>query len=452
MKKLILMIILFLLCNNVKALEYGVWTDEVSSNDSDRMVESEVRYKWYKEEIEYSPDYYIEGENDESFPYISYDKFLVTNFTDWYEGYPDVKPHRIIDYKIVHRYRTLRPIRYLFLTDFENFFESTKITEINVLIDDVKTPVNITCSDCETSFDDTLSDGLNDEGVNILNNSRIVIDLGGYYEINTIKLELFFYDVVCDTKKFNVHYNEGNSIDDRNYAIKEIEYKSKSKFNDYILEKITIIPDAESITNPVFGDWIYIKGMVNATYYRQMMILCFYKHSDKLFKYYKIERNYLEDYYSEVSDSSYIRDDDNSKTFYIYEDASGDLIDNEEEQEDINSDDISNNEVPNKNENNSKYDNNDTEPNNKRIEESKQPSADERNIASNNILKISEKDLSFNNSDSNKLSSSVIKDEKPLLLLKSKGISFKAIIVSFSIIVLISLLFLIRHQILSHQK
>ena len=119
---------------------------------------------------------------------------------------------------------------------------------------------------------------------------------------------------------------------------------------------------------------------------------------------------------------------------------------------DINSDDISNNEVPNKNENNSKYDNNDTEPNNKRIEESKQPSADERNIASNNILKISEKDLSFNNSDSNKLSSSVIKDEKPLLLLKSKGISFKAIIVSFSIIVLISLIFLIRHQILSHQK
>jgi hypothetical protein len=66
MKKIFLMIILFLGCFKVSALENNIWTDQISSNDSSLMLNSEERYRWYKEEKVYSDEYYIEGQNDSS--------------------------------------------------------------------------------------------------------------------------------------------------------------------------------------------------------------------------------------------------------------------------------------------------------------------------------------------------------------------------------------------------
>ncbi len=64
MKKLFLIISLCLFATKVYAFEEGVWTDEVINDPNVIIASSEIRYHWYREITNKSPDYYFEGEND----------------------------------------------------------------------------------------------------------------------------------------------------------------------------------------------------------------------------------------------------------------------------------------------------------------------------------------------------------------------------------------------------
>jgi hypothetical protein len=319
MKKIILILfLLFVTTIKVDALEYGVWTDEVSSDENSRVVDSETRYRWYKDNTIYSQDYYIEGENDSAYPYISYADYIRTDWSDWVDTRAEDKPNRTIQYKSVNRYRTLRPIRYLFITDLTSFSHITKISEMNVLINNAEIPVSVTCTDCSLNFGKYVTDGYFQGGSFMNDGGTITIDLGDYYNINEIGLEMFVYSDSADTKTFNVYYNEGSIIDDRNYA-KRFVYFCVGETQYYEADRFYVIPDAASITNPVYNDWVYIDGFVNATYYRQMVVSTLSRYRDYKYRYYTVERSYLDGYYSNLEDSSYVKDEESTKTYYLYE-------------------------------------------------------------------------------------------------------------------------------------
>jgi hypothetical protein len=321
MKKILCLIGLCLFVTNVSAFEEGKWTDEVINDPNVVAEKSEVRYRWYKNVINYGPEYYIEGENDLEFPNIDNDKFIQTDFNEWSDVKPLEKLNRVIEVKGAGRYRTLRPIRYLFLENMTGGFLTFNIAELNVLIDDQEVPVSMTCTNCSDQFNYYVNDDQYDNTAYINNGGSLMIDLGAYYGIEQIKLELYMYDRVPNTKRFDIYYNEGDTLLDRNYAHKEISIYVVSD-NSRQPEKHLIMPDATFIENPVYTDWIYIDGNVNTTYYRQMQFLCLYRYKDIKYQYYRSDRFYMDGYYAYVNDPEYIKDESSAKTFYLYKNIS----------------------------------------------------------------------------------------------------------------------------------
>lgn len=317
MKKIFFIMLILLNWLKVDAYEAGSWTDEFINDPSVIVKDKELRYNWYTTKFIYSSDYYIEGDNDPLFPYIDKENYAITDFSNWQDTEPDEKPNRVIESKNTGRYRTLRPIRYLFLKNFKGGYLTFNISELDVLINNIEIKVNMSCDSCSLNFISDISDNSYANKAYINNGGSLTIDLGNYYGIEQIRLALYMYDAVPNTKKFDLYYNEGDTLNDRNYAYKEINSYVVSK-NPTQPEKYLIIADKSFITNPVFNDWIYIDESFNATFYREMQFLNIYRYKDIKYRYYKEERSYLDGFYNEVNDSSYLKDEQTSKMFYLY--------------------------------------------------------------------------------------------------------------------------------------
>lgn len=318
MKKFFLFIGLFLFISKVDAYEIGEWTDELVVDDNVVIKESEMRYKWYKNIINVSPDYYVKDENDALYPNIYLDDKIETDFTEWNEVEPSFKEDRIVESKIVNRYRTLKPVRYIFLNNVYGGFLTFRISEINVLIDNQIVSFELECSDCNPTYAIDMRDGLYEDKAYINNGGSLRIDLGAYYGIEQLKIEIFMYDAVPNTKKFDLYFNEGDTLLDRNYAHKEIELYTVST-DPFQPERHLIVPDESFIETPVYSEWIYIDGFVNRTYYREMQTTSMYRYKDVKYRYYNEERFYLDDYFVQVEDNNYIRDDVTAKAYYLYD-------------------------------------------------------------------------------------------------------------------------------------
>lgn len=318
MKKIFIFILLLFLLIDVKALEIGAWTDEVIEDEGIVLKATEERYKWYQSTIEYSPDYYVEGDNDPLYPNIVLDDHVTTEFSEWSDMTIEYKPGRIVESKSANRYKELRPIRYLFLTNFIGGYTTYRIAEFKLFVDNNQIPLNITCNGCSQNFVSDVSDNLYVDKAYINNGGNIRIDLGNYYGIERIKIKLYMYDQTPNTKRFNLYFNEGPTIDDRNYAYKQIDSYVISK-NPSNPEEYLIYADATYITNLVYTDWIYIDGFLNTTFYRQMQVVPMYRYKDIKYRYYGEGRAYLEGYYSDMVEEGYIKDDSTVKIYYWYE-------------------------------------------------------------------------------------------------------------------------------------
>jgi hypothetical protein len=125
------------------------------------------------------------------------------------------------------------------------------------------------------------------------------------------------HDTVPNTKRFKIYINEGNTLDDRNYAY--------TVFTSYVVspsgnipEKYLIFPDWNWTITPGFTDWIYTDNFYNATYYRQMIVANEQRYKDIKYKYYQIDREYTDDYYVNMNDNIYIKDETQYKDYYQY--------------------------------------------------------------------------------------------------------------------------------------
>lgn len=339
MKKILICLSFMLMIIKVDAFEIGEWTDEVIEDPNIIVQASEVRYQWYENVAEFAPDYYIEGENDPQYPYIFRYNYSETEWSSWDEEVPLNKANREIEIWNTGRYRTLRPIRYLFFNNVKGGFLTFRIAELNILINNIPIDVEMICTNCSQNFNVDVTDGLLTDAAYINDGGSLMIDLRDYYGIDEIAIELFMYDETPNIKTFDLYYNEGDSIADRNYARKEIiSYVISS--NPSLPERYFIMANSSFIVNPVYDDWIYIDGIVNATYYRQMQFLNMYRYKDIKYSYYKPVRSYVDGYYVQYDDPGYMKDEDSAKTFYLYqynsieEDSDNNLVELDKDEPD----------------------------------------------------------------------------------------------------------------------
>lgn len=406
-KPLIILFMFFVGIYHVIAEENTFWTDEQISNSNYNLISQEVRYKWYKETTIYSDDYYIEGDNPEAYPYKIDDNNILTDFSDWSSEYrPETKPNRTIEMRSVYKYRILKPVRYILFHNFIGGFMTFRLNELNVLIDGKEIDYVGECSGCinPTYYNDGNVDGFQ---TSINNGGNLKIDLGNYYSIGSVRLELYLYDSVPSTKKVDIYMDDNDTSMENSFIHKTFETSVVSQTYG-MPERHLLIPDETWVARQDFMDWTYTSIFYNATYYRQMMIDTEFRWRDIIYRHYGISREYADDYFSELNDSQFIKDLSQSKNYYLYQKCTDCSSNNN--QENTNDDNLNNNQ----NDNGGGEENNDVNnsPNNNGEDNSNQSDNDtienEDNEVSPVVDKIENKDTSNEVVDENNSKDSAV--------------------------------------------
>ncbi|MDD2489890.1 MAG: hypothetical protein PHY26_01355 [Bacilli bacterium] len=319
MKKIILSLVLFFCTFNVYANDNHnepFWQIEKISDEKYELIKTERRYRWYLEEYVYSDEYYLKGLNSSSYPYLNQDDYIETEWSNWdHKNNPTIHPDRLIEKRTVNKYRELKPIRYIIFDDFKGGFLSFNVSELNIFIDNKLYDYEMECFNCSNNFYHYVTNGvINENNAYVNNGGKIIIDLGDYYSINKIKIELYMYDHTTSPKKFNLYMTETPDITNNIYYQFVSYVVSSSYLNP---ERYLIIPDQDWIINPVYQDWVYTDDFLNATYYRQMIMAVEKRYKDIKYRYFNINKDYLDGFYLEVN-GDYIKDEENYQDYYLY--------------------------------------------------------------------------------------------------------------------------------------
>jgi predicted RND superfamily exporter protein len=203
-----------------------------------------------------------------------------------------------------------------------------------------------------------------------------------------------------------------------------------------------------------------------------------YSYKDILYRYYKIERSYLDGYYLNVEDSSYIKDEESAKTYYLYEYVDP-VNDNTNQSEESNNNEQVVNDSSDSEEENSVIENQSSDTSNQLIESplsqlEEEPKLDD---AKNDSAYLKEQNIPIDNNTNNivldnenialELDKTVIpkKEINDKVTIKKENTVYQLfinfvnnisskmyIICTILIFLTIIVIFKLRHHILSHQK
>ncbi len=347
LRKIIIVILSFLNILFISAMEHesiieDKWYEEKFTSDLLEVINTETRYRWYKENIVYSSQYYIEEFNPSHFPHKIIDDYIETDFTEWeHEHVPELYTDRVIEERSVNKYRELRPVRYIFFEEISALYLRFRISELRILIDGQSINYDVECTSCSDDFAHYIKNGIiNEDNAYVFNGGKFRLDLGAYYGINQVRIELYMYDTNMGAKKAKIYLNEGDTLEDRNYAYQQfITYAVSQTY--LVPEQYLIIPDQHWIVNPVYQDWVYIDGQMHGTYFRQMLTgVTETRYKDIMYRYYGIEKDYIEGYHLNIDDEQMIKDEEQYIEYYQYrliikEDDNNDHIQDKIEEDNV---------------------------------------------------------------------------------------------------------------------
>lgn len=295
------------------------WYSELIEGDNLEVINTERRFKWYKEIMVYSDEYYIEGLNPEAFPNKMDEDYFETEFSKWdHEFNPPKYIGRTIESRIVNKYRDLRPVRYLFFESFLSPNSFFVIDELEVLIDDQAINYIVTVENGNEGFNYFISNGIFGENKAYLNNDgKFMIDLGDYYGINQIKIALYIGSDNNVSSCFELYLNESSSLHLDNYGYYLFD-SDMLVANDLGTNKYLLEPEQNWIINPVYQEWYYSDALLTNTYYRQRIVASEKRYKDILYRYSGIGRDYLDGYHLMFDDEQYQMDEELYQDFYQY--------------------------------------------------------------------------------------------------------------------------------------
>lgn len=243
-------------------------------------VEATIKYRWYQEEKIYSENYYIEGENDINFPYKS--DISINETSDWLEEEPEIKPNRVMEVKteLINKDK----IRYIRLTNVNIEELRFRIVSIEVYINGTKIPIKMSANNFADKIYSNIPGYDDNDIARILFQYQlkfILIDLQDLYDYRNINLKLSFSNVD------NIHYYFeiiANDNGQKNYLL----------FTKIIDDNFNGNQEYYLNLDQDFEEHIYYQD--------------YYQFMDIKYKYYKIERIYLDGYYDNMG-PGYIKDE-----------------------------------------------------------------------------------------------------------------------------------------------
>lgn len=319
MKKIILTLV-FLMCTvTVYASNSNetFWSEQELEEGDYELLTTVRKYQWYQEEYQESLEYYLRGTNPDCYPYLKTDDYQETEWSNWdHNNYPVAHSDRIIEKRTVNKYRELKPIRYIIINNVKGGYLYFYIAELKILINNQEHLYTIECTSCSDNFYNNITNGIvNENKAYLYNGGQLIIDLGAFYGVNEVKIELYMADQTVSPKRCDIHFSELPTITNNIYHHFITYVVSPSTI---MAERYLISADQNWIINPIYKDWVYIDHMVNATYYRQMVVATEMRYRDLKYRYYNIERNYLEGYYDELV-GGYIKDETLYQDYYLYQ-------------------------------------------------------------------------------------------------------------------------------------
>lgn len=244
----------------------------------------------------YAEDYYIENENPKEYPYKDEESFIIKEYQT--EEQKEEKPGRVITEKTKYGYEQLL-IKYIVINGFK-FENNIYLSELGIYEKEENQKINyhIECTSCEEEFSSKLKDEkLNENLETIKKGLTITIELEKEYnpenlEItlhlkneknikNTIGYELWYLDFKPEIVRYTSKYNNG------------IAHKSEIVVTyQNIYQPVNTNINNENIKNKRYNDQIiYLDEKKESEYYNLKEEKNYYIYQDKLFKYYKIEKN-----------------------------------------------------------------------------------------------------------------------------------------------------------------
>lgn len=324
MKKIIFILftILFLM-ETVKAdvfySDYGPfseYTENYIETSDLTITESERRYKIYKEQI-MNGNYYIEGENPNTLPFVDKNNFVETEYSSWNKVKPEEKTNRDILEKTIYEYQNMEGVRYIQMYAIHGSNGGLRIREIEVYNGDEKIPLTFKCYNC-TGDENILNDGNVNDNLFIKNDSGwMTIDLNDYYALDNISFKIYLYDDGSDVKTYSIKYTKEEDFASQIFAKGYYKnYFTSNSFDD-IYPFITTINDYDII----FPEWeepVLSEKEVLETKTRKVEICKMYSYRDLKYYYFSKERIYTDGYYMETNEEYPFIDNNIYKDFYRF--------------------------------------------------------------------------------------------------------------------------------------
>ncbi len=319
-------IIFMLLCIplNIYSLNYK-YLDEYVEDDN-YLIKEEKLYKFYEEEMEYTLDYYLDSNNPKEYPYKSnISKEVISSYLDLK---PKELPNRVISTYNLSGYYSLKPVNRIEIRNFNTEIVNGDInlTEITILYKGEKIDYLAHCYRCSGYIEVNLNnDVFISSGGSVNYFSTLELELTKEYNPQDLEIILYFYNQSSNTT-FSVY------LFDKDVTTK-FSYNSISDYFDYIKYNV-------DLNNALNSDMKYLKEYrlklnkdnikkykwdtnliesneeLNEDFYKKVSDKVVYKYKDILYKYYKINKKYLNGYFLEAP--FYKRDESDYITRYLY--------------------------------------------------------------------------------------------------------------------------------------
>ena len=302
--KLILVLMLFgISIINAKAYTYSEWSEEYPTGYDSILIESEVRYKWYKEnevEVEYLPKIEFGDKN------YDLNDFRYTMESEYSLEKPEENDDRVITSSVKQYTFSENDINHVLFKDF-SFIGALHVSEIDIIEKSTNKQINY---ELESIYNDIYhTEILNDDNIDtymsINSQSKISMNLGKKYNASNLLVKVYYKTEGTDSKSYKnmLTYN----------MVEGLIYKTA---------RLGVCH-----TGCAFSMSYDSSYAVNLTQSVNM-----YSYKDKIYKTYNVDKEYLEDYL--IDSEGYIKDETDYKTFYRYitssyilTDLSGKLID-----------------------------------------------------------------------------------------------------------------------------
>ena len=310
MKKYLICIITLIIISTQKVFAEEIW----SEIPKEGVAKTEIRYKWYKEElIDNRYINYVKDENividksDYKYEYSNWKTYNGENFSN-------------IEKRTIYNYKKLYPIRYIQIYDAKNTNSDNSdfyIDEIKVYLNNSEISYNKKCFSCEQVTLDNINDKTIENKFKMYTyNGYIMLDLGTYYEIKDLSLEI----TISQVGKFKIGFSKTNIHRGILSASKEFTINNIETNSGIYKVDNTWNIDFNYSNNYTSEEEIAENFDVQITPIEQYRTVNTLYHS-----YIKTKKYYDNNYYvtSPEPNLNLIKDEKNYKVFYNYDCFSG---------------------------------------------------------------------------------------------------------------------------------